>query len=248
MGRDRVGERVDEARGRQRVESVLPPQTEDPQRPGRALDAGFDPAHQPVAEQDRQDVVAPASLRGRDVDLPDVVEVEQRAQQVAVPDQWIEGRQEGDAVARRLPGLDRTGGFLQDGDLCPKDIARTANALDLDRDERSGLDQLVSAPIAVLRRGRGAQPDLGLATGRAEQPVGPISGQELVATLLFLGSALRQQSGREEPLRKVVHATVPLPSCQAQDSRLREGLEDGAHLVRRSPVPLDGGARFHVGR
>ena len=64
---------------------------------GLAVDPRLDPADQPVAEQDRQDVVAPASLLLRDVDLPDVVEAVERAQEVAVPDVRVERGEEGDA-------------------------------------------------------------------------------------------------------------------------------------------------------
>ena len=77
MGLERRGEAVDEPGLRQRIEAVLPPQAEDPERARLALDPRLDPADEPIAEEDRQDVVAPATLRGRDVDLPDVVEVEQ---------------------------------------------------------------------------------------------------------------------------------------------------------------------------
>ena len=81
----------------------LPPQPEDAQGAGLAVDPRLDPADQPVAEQDRQDVVAPASLLLGDVDLPDVVEAVERAQEVAVPDVRIERGEEGDA------GLDAAG-------------------------------------------------------------------------------------------------------------------------------------------
>ncbi|MEP6639706.1 MAG: hypothetical protein ABJC39_10195 [Chloroflexota bacterium] len=76
----------------------------------------------------------------------------------------------------------------------------------------------------------------------------PITGLELVAVLLVLGSALGEQLRREEPLREVVDPAIAFPTSQAKDPGLGEGLEDGAHLVRRPPVPLDGRARFHVGR
>src|SRR6266550_5679016 len=77
MGRDRGGERLDEPGDRERIEARLPPEPDDLERFRPAFDAWLDPAHESIAVQDRQDVVAPASLRGRDVDLPQIVEVEQ---------------------------------------------------------------------------------------------------------------------------------------------------------------------------
>ena len=90
--------------GRQRVEAVLPPQVEDCAATRPPVEARLDPADEAIAEQERQDVVAPATLRGRDVDLPDVVEVVQRAQEVAVPDERVERREERDARRRRPRG------------------------------------------------------------------------------------------------------------------------------------------------
>ena len=54
----------------------------------------------PVAVEERQDVVAPASLGLRDVEPPDVVESEEAPQEVAVPAQRVEGRDE----RHRRPG------------------------------------------------------------------------------------------------------------------------------------------------
>ena len=52
-----------------------------------------------VPEQQRQDVVAPPTLGARHVDLPDVVEVVQRAQQLAIPHERIERPEERHAAA-----------------------------------------------------------------------------------------------------------------------------------------------------
>src|ERR1035437_935730 len=94
MDVERCRQGVDEARHRQRIEVRLPPQAPDPQSPRLAIDPGLDPTDEPVAEQDRQDVVTPAALLLGDVDLPDVVEAVQVAQEVAVPNEGIERRQE----------------------------------------------------------------------------------------------------------------------------------------------------------
>ena len=90
-------ERVHELGLRQRVEPSLPPQAQDAQDARLPVDPQLGPSDEPVPVQDRQDVVAPASLRLRDVDLPDVVEAVEGAQEVAVPDVRVERREEGDA-------------------------------------------------------------------------------------------------------------------------------------------------------
>ena len=97
MRLERVGEPIDEAILVERVEAVLPPDPQDPECLRLAIDPWLDSADKPVPEPDRQDVIAPSTLRGRDVDLPDVVEPEQQAQQLAVPDERIERREERDA-------------------------------------------------------------------------------------------------------------------------------------------------------
>ncbi len=76
----------------------------------------------------------------------------------------------------------------------------------------------------------------------------PEAGQQLVATLLVLRAALGQQVGREQPLDQVVDAPVAVASGQPQDPGLGERLEHRANGVRRAPVPVDGRARFDVGR
>ena len=72
------------------IEAGLPPHVEHAHGARLAVDARLDPADEPVAEQERQDVVAPAPLLLRDVDLPDVVEAVQPAEEVAVPDERVE--------------------------------------------------------------------------------------------------------------------------------------------------------------
>jgi hypothetical protein len=55
-----------------------------------------------------------------------------------------------------------------------------------------------------------------------------------------------EQVGREQPLRKVVDAAVPLAPRDPEDSRLGQRLEDRPDLVRRAPVPVDRLARLDV--
>src|SRR3989304_6150075 len=69
----------------------------------------LEPADEAIPEQDREDVVAPAPLGGRDVDLPDVVEVEELPQEIAVPAQRVERSEErhtASHAAGRLAGSD----------------------------------------------------------------------------------------------------------------------------------------------
>ena len=118
----------------------------DPQRAGRAVDPRLDPADEAIAVQDRQDVVAPAALGLRDVDLPDVVEVEARPQELAVPGERVERRDQGDA--RRLP-LGRAPapelpiGLAEQAGLLGHDEPAGPDTLDLDRDEGPGRHELV---------------------------------------------------------------------------------------------------------
>src|SRR5262245_50954710 len=89
VGGQRGAHRRHEPVGPSRVEARLPERAEDPQDAVGPLDARLEPADEPVAVQDREDVVAPAALRGRDVDLPDIVEPEEPAQQLAVPGERV---------------------------------------------------------------------------------------------------------------------------------------------------------------
>src|SRR5882762_807623 len=114
---DRGRERRHEPGLPERVESVLPPQPGDAKRVRPPLDPRLDPPNETIAEQDRQDVVAPATLRGWNVDLPDVVEAVEAAQEVAVPDQWIERGQKRDPGRRpagRRSGRDLSFGLLEE--------------------------------------------------------------------------------------------------------------------------------------
>ena len=120
MGVEGGREGVDEAVRRQRVEAVLPPQPEDSQNARLAVDPRLDPADEAIAEVDRQDVVAPAPLDLRDVDLPEVVEAVERAEELAVPSERIERGEErraGRDSARRLAGRDLPLGLLEDRQL-----------------------------------------------------------------------------------------------------------------------------------
>ena len=159
----------------QRIEAVLPPRAGDPERPSAALDSRLDPANEAVAVQDRQDVVAPAPLRGRDVDLPHVVEVEEASEEVPVPAERVERREEGHArvaVGGRHPGLDLALRLLEQRALGSDDEPLSPQSFDGRRDQLAAVDELGSKlpPLArgprsgLARRPRGhSQPQLRLA-------------------------------------------------------------------------------------
>ena len=154
---DRRREGRDEPGLLERVEAVLPPQTSDAERIVLALDPRLDPADQPVAEEDGQDVVAPAALRGRDVDLPQVVEPIEAAQEVAIPDERIERGEERNPRRRpagRRPSRDLALRLLEERHLLGQREPRTADPFDHDRDERPVGDQLSveRTPAAGLER------------------------------------------------------------------------------------------------
>src|SRR5205823_2103136 len=101
VGSEGLCDAIDEPVDRQWLDPVLPPQADDPQDAGLAIELRFDAPDQLVAEQDREHVIAPPALPLGNIDLPDVVEIEQAPEEVAIPHQGIQRRQEG--RSRRLP-------------------------------------------------------------------------------------------------------------------------------------------------
>ena len=202
-----VTQGINETIGRKRVEAVLPPQADDPEHARSSLDPRLDPADEAVTEQHRQDVVAPASLRSGDVDLPDVVEVEQRT--AGGPDPRRTGRA---GRGTRRPALPRPLGLgpgccsASRSQLVGEDEPLAPDALDVDRHRASPLPP-ARPPAPAASRGVGAvhgrvgsrRPVPQLGTPPApEQPVRAIARQQLVTTLLSLRSAGRRgvQPGR----------------------------------------------------
>jgi len=116
--------------------------------------------------------------RRRKVDLPHVVEAKEVAQQAAVPDERIEGRQEGDRWGRiGVPHPRRLG--VQERRLVGEEVARVAQPLHLGREQ----DPIVDEPREVtcpLRRLAGAERDLSGERG-PEQPHRPVAAQEPMA-------------------------------------------------------------------
>ena len=90
VGVQRLTHRLDEPLRAGRSEPVLPPEIENVDPGLLAVDARLDPADEAIAKENRQDVPAPAALRRRYEELPDVVEAEEAAEQAPVPDERVE--------------------------------------------------------------------------------------------------------------------------------------------------------------
>src|SRR5690606_38505031 len=92
----------------------------DHQHPGGTVGLEVDPGHEPVAEEEGQDVVAEPALVGRHVDLDAVVEAEEPLGAFALPHHRVEGAQQ--RARRDPPGaggpgvqVDRAGPVLDPG-------------------------------------------------------------------------------------------------------------------------------------
>ena len=212
-------------------------EAEDADRAARAVEARLDAPDEPVAEEEGQDVVPPAPLRGRDVHLPEVVEAEERAQQVAIPRQRVQRREErhtGGFAAREVPLGNLALGLREERQLVGDDMPHAPHALDGDREQLAAVHELgqqlprgaaaaIRRPVARRRR---SQEDLGLAR-RPQEPVGAVPAQQPVEELLALWHPLGEESGREQPLREVVVAAVALAAGDAEDAGLGERLQHG---------------------
>src|SRR5262245_21955990 len=88
------------AEARQRLVGTrrVAPGAEHLELAGPPVEPRLDPADEPVADEDRQDVVAVLPLRLRHVHLEPVAEVEERFGAVAVVDQPVEGGEERHAI------------------------------------------------------------------------------------------------------------------------------------------------------
>src|SRR3990170_4822176 len=138
MRLDGIDEGSQEAWRLEGIEPALRPGADDVEPITLAVDARLDPPDEPVAEQDGQDVVAPASLRAGDVDLPDVVEAEAGTQEVAVPGERVERREERHAgwpAPGQLAGGDLPPGLLQERRLRGDHMSQAPDAIDLGRQQ-----------------------------------------------------------------------------------------------------------------
>ena len=146
------------------------------QPPGLAVRLEIHPGDQPVAEQERQHVVAPAPLRLGHVDLDRVVEAEQPGDPWPAPDQRVERRQQrGGFDPPRQPG-----GGVEEGRLGPalhRDLAQLAAVHQLGEPPASLADrhppvvgQIAGAAHAVRPRRAPQQLALGF---RGRRPRGP---------------------------------------------------------------------------
>ncbi len=133
---------------------------EDHQRAARPVQLRIEPPDQPVAPQDRHRVVPEGALRQGLVDLPDVVEAEQRLGPPAGADR-VERGQEGRLIGRRRPdrrpGGRQAAGFQlgQDRRVLAERELRRPPALDPHVDDRA-VGETAIAPLAQ-RRGTGLE-------------------------------------------------------------------------------------------
>src|SRR5437588_1225642 len=135
------------------------------------------------------------ALRRWDVDLPQVFEAEQVADQAAIPHQGIQRR---DECGRWRPHA-RLGGCLRDRLLRGEDVTRLAHLFDLDGEQRPILDES-GQDAGTLRRLAGSKGDLAGHLG-AQQPDTAISTEEPMARGVLLACAFPQQRLGYEALR-----------------------------------------------
>src|SRR5713226_5415309 len=168
------------------AEPLLPPESQHPQDAGLAVDARLDSPDEAVAVQDRKHVVAPAPLRFRDVDLPQVVEPEEVAQQPPVPHERIQRCDEGHLwrhAAGRLAGGQLALGLIEEPLVFSGDMPHLSPTCDLHRHELALREKALALWRTVDRPWSGTKPDLARAR-RSEQAVSAVPRQQLVPALL----------------------------------------------------------------
>src|SRR5206468_240544 len=106
-----------------------------------SVEPRLDASDEALAVKHGEDVIAMPSFLYRSVDLPDVVEREELAQQAPVPNERVERREEHDGAARRS-GVDQLR-------LFGEQITCAANAFHDDGDERTFRDELVDDRLAL---------------------------------------------------------------------------------------------------
>ena len=180
-------------------------------------------------EEHRQHVPAPTPLGWWDEELPDVVELEERPEQAAVPHQRVERRQERDG-RRRLAGAPPA---ARPPLVRTKRLPR--HALHLDRNELAPFDELLAQRVptralrdARVRLGRADAAEHVIRAADAEQAVGAVPREELVPELLRERDVAREDVRRQQPLEQVVVAAVAVASREAEHARHGVRLEHRA--------------------
>jgi hypothetical protein len=104
-------------------------------------------------------------------------------------------------------------------DIAADDVPLAAHPLNIDRNQLSPLDQLLSQRVAAgepriprirVRRAEKLEDALAVST-RTNQPVRAIARQHLVAQLLVQREVMCKHLGGKEPLGQVVLAVIALP-------------------------------------
>ncbi len=256
-----VGEGNGERLVRERVEPVLPPHAQDARAP-RPCDP---PAARSARRAGRRTASAgrssPSAAWGPGRRPPRCSRSRRATRRnAAVPDERVERPEERDAAiaaTRWSPGSHLRLRLSQQCRLTGDDEPAALHTVDLDREQRAGLDQVVEGelssrrphrqPVLDTELAREIRPGEELVRARgAQQPVAAVARQQLVADLFARRMPLREELRREQPLDQVVHALVAFAPGDAEHAGLGERLEDRPDLVRRPPVPVDRLARPDV--
>src|SRR5262245_21859132 len=244
VGAERDAHGVDESVGATRCEAVFPPHVEHLDAAFVPVDARLDPADETRSEDDRQYVPTPTPLGRRVEQLPHVLEVEEAGEELAIPDQRVEGRGERDGRWRELRGLEQS-------DLVSQDEPASSNTLDVDRNELACRDQLLAQrrssgqirPRLVGLRRAEAGEDIA-PRARPQEPMRPVTGEHFLPELLLQRNVARKDPGRYEALEKVVVAPVAISPCEAEDASEGVRLQDSLDGIGRHAEPISGGAAF----
>ena len=223
-----------------------------------AVDPRLDAAHEPVAVQERQHVVAPAPLRlpGRRPPSGSRSRTGARSRS--------RSQASGSSGARNAtPGATDGRPALAAGEATPASTSAAAASSQRQlpgQHEPPALEplharpprspprqQLVAQSVPLGRRRRAPPRSCTPRSRRAARYPGTGTGACGAAARARAGAA-RAARRREQPLDQVVVPAVALAARDRQDPGLGERLEDRAHLVGRPPVPVDGGARLPVER
>ena len=199
------------------------------QRAGLPVGLEVDPRDQPVAEQERQHVVAVHPLLGRDVDLDPVVEAEEVLGPPPEPDQRVERHEQGAGVDPRAAGGRRGAG------------SRAAvPPLDLDGEQLAGVDQRGDRGLRVVR----TEPEVVAQAGLARDPVRPGRDPGQLDERLLVGEVRRVDDvARQDPLGHGVPALEGRGAAGRADLAGVEEELQGPLDLRPVPAPVDLRAR-----
>src|SRR6266545_4489262 len=235
---DRAGDADGSARRRPRLgeDSV------HPQQPGLAVENRLDAPDQPVAAQDREDVVAVLALGLGDIHLEPVAEAPQRFGPLAVVDEPVERREKGDPIA---DGPVVRLGMSQQAPLLEPDTERAEALL---REQALGLSDRHALGLGVPARGQVPDSLAVLATddGNLATPVQgvehlchvPVPPPDLGPAVLVTPRSVLELAGEQWAVALELTKDVALEACV-----LLQELADPALPVVPRPVTVTAHAR-----